>query len=153
MDLGHLSFSDIDSSSLAQPDGTIHAVPFSFFWTKEVAAGGGKVPVRYADRFVFTNNGKYELSNVRLSFTNYAKELEITVWWPIKFKPGEGAAITCGDEKLRFPPFPYEVSPQDVLVITCDGHGEKRIPMKELGKDRPLREIEMEENKALTPKP
>lgn len=47
-----------------------------------------------------------------------------------------------------FPPHPWGTNRRDVLIVRCDGFMDKRIPMKNLGMERPLREIEKEEDKA-----
>jgi len=123
------------------------AAPVGIEWGKERLVGGkNTVPVQYRDVLTLTNTGSAELTNVILTVTNWANGTSHKVvigMLPVRTQ----VRIDTVNLAYGFPPYPYEISIRDTLVVECDGYAPKRVTMKDVGKDKLLRDIEKEEDK------
>lgn len=123
------------------------AAPIGVKWEKARVIGGvNTVPVQYTDAITLTNLTDGELENVEIVVENWNSGTEV-VSKVGKLAPKKERKIELIDVTNGFPVYPYEIDPRDVLVVRCPGYANKRIPVKELGKDKSLRDSEKEENK------
>lgn len=122
------------------------AAPVGVAWTKQHVSGGvNTVPVQYSDLITLTNASGTDLENVEVVLANWATSTEVRCRVG-RLAAGQGRQISLIDLRNGFP-VGYEIGPRDVLIVHCPGYADKRIPVKELGKDRLLREMEKEEDK------
>jgi hypothetical protein len=122
------------------------AAPVGITWDKERALGGtDTVPVEYSDILTLTNTTGNTLENVELAVSNWANSTEVKTSIG-RLDAEEKRRLDLLDKRLGFPAR-YEISPRDVLIVRVSGYAEKRIPVKELGKDKTLLEIANDEDK------
>jgi len=112
----------------------------------KVLGGKNTIPVQYTDALVLSNPTDQEFGNVEIIVTNWSKATEIKTLVGKMPPRSERRIEVIG--VVDFPRHPYEINPRDVLIVRCNRYAEKRIPVKELGKDKLLRDTEKEENKA-----
>jgi hypothetical protein len=122
------------------------AAPVGVSWEKaKVRGGADTIPVQYTDAVILSNSTDQDFENVEIVVTNWSKATEIkTVVDNVPTKHKRRIELI---DRLDFPRHPYEIDPRDVLIIRCRGYADKRIPVKELGKDKLLRDTEKQEDK------
>jgi len=96
---------------------------------------------------------KYDLENVEIILSNWPEETERKI--PIgKLSAAKPYRIEFISKPGGMPLYPYEINPQDVLIVRCSLYPfDKRAPVKELGKTVLLRDIEKEENRKIDEMP
>lgn len=120
------------------------AAPLGVTWDKLKFGGANTAPVDYIDVLTLTNPTESSVENVEVVLANWVRGTEYKILIGT-LAPGKTHRINF--LSLQDIGCPREIDPKDVVVVRCTGFMDKRIPVKELGKDHSLREDEAQENK------
>jgi hypothetical protein len=101
----------------------------------------------YCDKFTVTNEEKVALKNIGVKIENYVT-CHVREYTIGDLGPGESKPLRIGVADPSALCSPDEVGLNDVDVLIVPLHAHKRVPVKDVGKQKLLRDVEREENRA-----